>query len=376
MYLYLLIGLVMVILIYKMIFKLLYPFESRMPVFFYHDILSYFKWGVIEKDLPVKNKFYDVKIKYLDVNDISDNVRLNIVNFLGRNYLPELNEKYIPTLENVFDYLTSHPGKSVISLMYELDDIIGCISHVPNLCLMDGDRFEINYVDYLCVDNAKRGKKLAGKLIHTHYVNTRYNKIGSNYAISYFKYEGHTAPYMPIIRYNTYFYDMTYWTKEIKMTQSYYKIVRLNEENYHYLFELFKTMKDRFKLILMSDLLHIKHLNEKNHMFVFILLMDDEPLNFYIFKDQYVKYNNKNSLLLTSSFKQSDNYMMLFGFYYSLTILLKYKNYVKLLIEDVSDNDCIIKHNKYHHFHKTIHSYHFYNYSHKPFKSNNVIIVN
>ena len=98
MYLYLLIGLVIVILIYKMIFKLLYPFESRMPVFFYHDILSYFKWGVIEKDLPVKNKFYDVKIKYLDVNDISDNVRLDIVNFLGRNYLPEFNEKYIPTL--------------------------------------------------------------------------------------------------------------------------------------------------------------------------------------------------------------------------------------------------------------------------------------
>ena len=42
----------------------------------YYRILN----KLIEKDLPVKNKFYDVKMKYLDMN-VNDIVRLDIVNF-------------------------------------------------------------------------------------------------------------------------------------------------------------------------------------------------------------------------------------------------------------------------------------------------------
>ena len=65
----------------------------------------------------------------------------------------------------------------------------------------------------------------------------------------------------------------------------------------------------------------------------------------------------------------------MFGFYYSLLILIKRNEYDILLINNISDNNNIIKNSKYNYYDSVYQYYFLYNYASSSYKSNNCMII-
>jgi len=377
MYFYVIIIIIIIVILIKAYFKIKYQFWSRQPVLFYHDLYNLlFNNKVIDKEYPKKNKFYDKSIKYYRIDKLNNIIKENIYKFIKNNYLTEDNELYLPeNVNDIFDYFYSSPS-GYISIAYKYDNVISTMMHTPCKCIMNNKKMDICYVDWLCVDKENRKKGLASKIIYTHYCNTRYNKVGGDYAISLFKNEGFASPFVPLVSYKTYFYSLKYWIKDIVLTQSFIKIIKVSEQNFNYLIDLFNKMQNKFKLIVMSDIIRIKYLIEKERLLIYLLLIDDVPYNFYIYNDTNVFYNGKKSIELLSSYYSSNIDELLFGFYYSLSLEIKKNNYEILLINNISDNNNIIKNVKYNYYESSFQYYFLYNYASSSFKSNDTMVIN
>lgn len=376
MYSYVILVIIIIIILIKAFFKIKYPFWSKQPVLFYHDIYNLlFNNKVINKEYPTKNKFYDPKIKYYDINNLNDSIKEQVYLFIKNNYLTEQNELYNPNNRNdIFDYLKCSPS-GYISIYTECNEIISTMTHIPNKMIINNKKLDICYIDWLCVNKNHRKKGIASKTIYSHYFNTRHNKTGGEYAISLFKNEGFASPFIPLVSYKTYFYDLKYWIKDITLTQSIIKTVMVNSQNINYFIDLLNESQDKFKLVIMSNLLDIKYLISKEKLLVFIMLINDIPFNFYIFNDTNVYYNDKKSVELICSFNKSSKDEFMFGFYYSLSMLIKRNEYDILLINNISDNNNIIKNSKYNYYDSPYQYYFLYNYASSSYKSNECMII-
>ena len=377
MYFYVIIIIIIILILIKAFFKIRYPFWSRQPVLFYYDLYNLlFNDRVIDKEYPKKNKFYDKNIKYSKIDNLNNSIKQNVFLFIKNNYLTNDNELYFPEkLNDIFDYFYSSPT-GYISIGYNYDDIVSTMMHIPCKCIMNGKNIDICYVDWLCVDKNKRGKGWASKTIYTHYCNTRYNKVGGEYAISLFKNEGFASPFIPLISYKTYFYNLKHWIKDITLTQSLIKTIKLSEQNFNHFIDLLNKVNTKFKLVVMSDLIRIKHLVRCERLLIYLLFIEDVPYNFYIYNDTNVFYNGKKSIELICSYRTSKIDEFMFGFYYSLTSEIKKNNYEILLINNISDNNNIIKNVKYNYYDSAFQYYFLYNYASRSFNSNDAIVIN
>ena len=104
-----------IIIIYFLIigyFKLKYPFWLRQPVFHYHNLYYWIKPpGIINEDLPEKNKFYDETIQFYNYDIISTEKKELFADFIRNNYMPYNYEKYCASNECIFDNFESHNDK-------------------------------------------------------------------------------------------------------------------------------------------------------------------------------------------------------------------------------------------------------------------------
>ena len=159
-------------------FKLKQPFWSRQPVFHLYNLSYWFlSSGIIQREnVPIQSRFFDKSIVHNNVSRISDDNKQKIVSFIKEHFV-SINEdgvEYIPTLNNIFSYLSN---KSVISIKYKdsntKSDIIGCITGRPLFCYLDEEQFYLNYVDYLCVHKEERKIGIAPKLIYSYYYHQR-----------------------------------------------------------------------------------------------------------------------------------------------------------------------------------------------------------
>ena len=376
---YLFIVLLIIIITFYIFFKVKFPFWSRQPVFFYHDIFNIvYPRGVLTKELPKITRFYDNNVLYSNVIDIDEKLKDKIHIFIKQHYLRNKTEVYNPNKNDIFNYLIKHPYSSNCSVLMDKykDKILATMTDRPNQCFIDNKKMLLSYIDWLCVDKNKRKCGLASKIIYTHYFNIRHKKVANEYGVCLFKNEGFMSPFMPLTTYNAYFYDLKYWMKDIEITQQYIKLIKVSTENFNDLIELFSKMKEIFKVIVMSDVMHIKHLIQMENLYIFMLLIEDEPLNFYVFRKTSMYYDNVSSIELVASFKQSKTDIFLFGFYYALDLLRKKTEYSKLLIENISHNNNIIKNVRYNYYYKIKYNYFFYNYATYPHHSSSVIIIN
>lgn len=377
MYFYVLIGIIIIIILIKAFLKIKYPFWSRQPVVFYHDVYNLlFNNKVIDKEYPKKNKYYDNNVKYYKINTLNNSIKESVYKFIKNNYLTDNNELYSPENQNdIFDYL-NHSPSGYISIYFKNNEIISTMSHIPNTLIINNKKLNICYIDWLCVKKEERKKGIASKTIYTHYFNTRYSKTGGDYAISLFKNEGFASPFVPLISYKTYFYNLKNWIKDIVLTQSFIKTVIVNNQNINYFIDLLNKLQDKFKIVVMSNLMNIKYLIEKEKLLVYMLLIDDVPFNFYIYNNTNVFYDGKKSLELQCSYNSSTKEEFIFGFYYSLSLLIKKYDYEILLINNISDNNNIIKNIKYNYYASNYQYYFLYNYATSSYNSNNCIIIN
>ena len=137
-------------------------------------------------------------------------------------------------------------------------------------------------------------------------------------------------------------------------------------------------MESKFKCIIVPNLNHIRLLVIKKQIFITVTIINNEPYDFFIFRNTHTTYDGENSIESIASFKETDESVFVLGFMCSIALIYKEIKFSRLFIENISNNNIILKKiiERYRHIEKLKASYYFYNFGYRPFLSNDVFILN
>ena len=377
---YLLLTSIIIIILLVAYYKLKYPFWSRQPVFHFHNLRYWlFPPGIIQHGKPEKDKFYDPKIYFNTFFQTPTEKKALFAHFIKANYSPHKSEKYMPPQDGVLNYFKAHNNKSYLSLMYNNNKLIASMTTRPLDCYIDDKKLPLYYVDFLCVHQKYRKKGNAPKIIYSHYVNSRYKHDNT---VFLFKREGENTAIVPLTAYNNYYFDTFYWDKVVKFDQPNIKTILITKQSFHYFVyvyeRLMKCSTKKFECVIVPNLAHIELLVENQQMFIAVTLIDNEPFDCFIFHNTYTTYDGKNSIECITSFKETDESVFALGFMCSLSLIYQQMKFTRLFIENIANNNVIIKKilERYSPIATLKASYYFYNFGYRPFLAEKVFIIN
>ena len=365
-------------------FKLRYPFWSKQPIFYYHDIgnLIYPK-GIIETSLPNCSERVDKSIIFKEASELSLNEIKDMKLLLTNNYMTDSFEKYTPTNNDIIDHLICRTIPSRISFYYDKKkgDLIGTMTSAYKQMIMSKINLNVGYIDYLCVDKNNRGKNIAGQIIQNHYIRERYQTKNS---IFLFKHEGFSRPFVPLTIYNTYFYKLDNFEKII-LTQQSLNISLITKNNTAMLYDLQTKLQNEienstsmFDCIIMDEFQHLTYLIEKKHIFIFALIENMKPKAFYFFRNNYTTYNDAKSIECYSCIKYEndiDTNKLILGFYLAIDYLKTIDKYKILILENITDTHYLTKNMDQQPYHYSKYYYYLYDYAMKPISSRKIVII-
>ena len=388
-------GVLIIFLIYIYI-RLKFGFWAIQPVFHIYDIGYMLRTpGIINDYLPEKNKYTNFKnIDTIIFPELTSLQLQRFVNLIRVNYLQNKDNIFSPKLENIVPYFTGHNEKSFVSFYNEDNHMIdlkngSTITEKKEISVMTsrpiyvvinkGDKeakFTAYYVDYLCVDKLHRKKGIAPQMIQTHHYNQRH--INKNIVISIFKREDELTGIVPLCVYSTYGFSVTKWTKPLDFSHQ-YKLIEINKQNFHFLFDFIKEYGKKFELVMNTELANIIELIKTKNIFIYAVIVDDNIICCYFFRKSCIQIQKDMEVLSCfASISNTDDDIFIKGFKISFWRIAAENFFGFCAIEDISDNNIIIDNIKI----KTKPlivsptAYFFYNFAYPTFKSNKVLIVN
>ena len=380
--------------------KLTYKFWAYQPVFHvYHLYWWLFPCGIIDYELPKKNKFINPfqiqHFQYPDsYNDKSNDKSTELVpwdqmtSFIKQHYLQNKRHElfYNPSLKEIQTYFKGHSYPTIVSLYYEKEglieyknekneliernNIIGCITSRPLYVTFPNESSENNkhhreltvyYVDFLCVHKQKRKQGIASELIQTHeYYQRRvghHRDSNNNLHVSLFKREGQLTGIVPLVVFSS----MGYMTEHISLDrfqkiEDYYSILRLQKSSLQLFFSFIKKNKERFGCIITPHLSNLMFLLEQNILTIYMLMLNDSVLSVYIFRNEHTMEKKRDciSCIGSLSSRNQSNELFGFGFLHCFNLLKreisskkrendkkndkKNHNHTILYIENIGDN--------------------------------------
>jgi predicted GNAT family acetyltransferase len=252
-----------------------------------------------------------------------------------------------------------------------------------HIFINEGDKdssFDAYYVDYLCVDKNYRKKGIAPQIIQTHHYNQRH--LNKKILVSLFKREDELTGIIPLCVYNTYGFSMKNWHKPDELS-GIYKLLEINEENYHFLLDFIKLNNNQFTIIINTEHTNIIELIKSKNIFVYVLMEDNIIKAAYFYRKTCVFYDKGLEILscfasINGFHESAHNKIFIQGFKISFWKTAE-KNYFGFAsIENISHNNLIIENICI----KTTPiiisptAYFFYNFAYHTFKSNKVLIIN
>ena len=393
---YILFFTTLIIIIIYIYIKLKLGFWAIQPVFHVYDISYMIKPpGIINDYLPEKNKYTD--FKNIDTIMFSQLTPLQIqrfVNLIKVNYLQNKDNIFSPISENITPYFSGHNDKSFVSFYnedYFMMDLkksttimdkkaIGIMTSRPvHIVINNGKKdakFRAYYIDYLCVDKMHRKKGIAQRLIQTHHYNQRH--LNKNIVVSLFKREDELTGIVPLCVYSTYGFPVIKWSKPANLSAE-YKLVEINPQNFHYLFEFINNAGKKFDILINTEITNIIELIKTKNIFIYVIIVDDVIVCCYFFRKSCVQIEKDLEVLSCfASICNCDADIFIQGFKISFWKIAAENYFGFSAIEDISDNDIIINNIKIHTKPLLISptAYFFYNFAYPTFKSNKVFIVN
>jgi hypothetical protein len=382
-----------------------YKFWALQPVFHFYDLYYWFvNVGIIRHELPEKNRYTNfLKITTKPFENIDVLTLKEAILLIQLNYLRNKENTFSPKKENIVPYFIGHNCKTYWSYYLEpellIDNktgktieekkIIGIITcrplHVKIINSLKDAVFDVYYVDYLCVHKNWRKKNIAPQLIQTHEYNQSHQN--KNISVSLFKREEELTGIIPLTVYKTYCFPMRNWHQP-DMLDARITVLTGDKQNiyyfYNFLIETTNKSKYKFDIAIYPEMSNIIELVTTKNLFVKMLLVNGEIEAVYVFrktctfieKDKELisliaSIFNENSVLTKNEFIQ--------GFKVALwSIIKEQKNFTYLVVEDISDNTCIINNLslKTHPFIISPMAYFFYNFAYSPFKSEKCFILN
>lgn len=404
--LYILSTIVIIALVFTVFIKVKYPFWSSQPVFHVYDLSYYIRpVGIIQNGLPEKNKYHDKTIVVKRIEEDIPYLETTITSFIQTHYLKTTDASFAPKKENILPYFTGHLRPCHLSswttqnpLLHNTsgkvtlrDEVKGCMTTRPlyaDIFTSSGTKsvpsFELNYVDYLCVNSAHRKQGVAPKIIYTHNYSIQREK--HRIPISLFKREDEVTGIVPLCFYRTTIFDMNTWTTLPEIPANRGIVMNCDSSKYSPVHDFIQERKNMFQLAIIPSIGNIIALMESNNIYVYILLNEKQTIQaVYFFRNNTMKYENgENSLSLIASMRVPNLPDDIFSYSCKLSItkiVKKYEktcNYAYFSIENISSNDAILKdlEKKNIPIHSSPTAYFFYNFACPTYQPNKVFMLN
>ena len=379
--------------------RLKYKFWVLQPVFHFYDIYYWFiNVGIIRKELPEKNRYVNLKkIKTTTFENLDETTLKKLVLLIRLNYLRNNENKFDPKKENIIPYFTGHNTKTYWSYFLEPDllidnktgktieenKIIGVITSRPLHVKINNGRndanFDVYYVDYLCVHKGWRKKNIAPQLIQTHEYNQSLNN--RNICVILFKREEELTGIIPLTVYKTHCFNMRKW-KMPEQLASNSVVLTGDKQNIYYFYNFINETAQKWDILIYPEISNLIELVATKNIFVKMLVIDGDIEAIYIFKKTCTYIEKEKEIIsciasingTTLSTKE-----FIKGFKMALWSIIKEHNYFGyLVIEDISDNACIINNISINTYPLVVSpsAYFFYNFAYSPFKSEKCFIIN
>ena len=153
---------------------------------------------------------------------------------------------------------------------------------------------------------------------------------------------------------------------------------------YNFIIETTNKYKNQFDIAIYPEMSNIIELVKTKNLFIKMLVIDGEIEAIYVFRKTctFIEKDKEIISLIASILKENsaltrDEFIQ--GFKVALWSIIKdNKNFAYLVVEDISDNTCIINNLslKTHPFIISPMAYFFYNFAYSPFKSEKCLIIN
>jgi hypothetical protein len=415
---------VLLIIVFFLYIRIKFRFWALQPVFHFYDIYYWIaNIGIIQKDLPSKNRYTNFKnIKTISYDILSEQNIKDFVWLVQLNYLRNNENKFAPQKDNIMPYFKCHNHKTFWSFYYEPtllldsktnttisnDKLIAVITGRPlHITFFNTNKsnkikgeLDVYYIDYLCVDKLHRKKNIAPQLIQTHEYNQSH--LNRNICVSLFKREEELTGIIPLTVYKTYCFNMRNWFKPQDLNA---KIQLLNgdKQNIYYLYNFINelTKESKWDLTVLPMISNIIELVTTRNLFIKMLVSEGEIIAAYIFKKTctFIEKDKEIISCVASFYKTRDPILkkeeFIQGFKVALWSIIEEKEkenrkdkkkrqekesgkFGYLVVEDISDNHYIIENIKIktHPIVVSPTAYFFYNFAYSPFKSNQILIIN
>lgn len=385
---YLIASFCIVLLTCYLYIKIKLNFWSIQPVFHIYN-LRYWLYppGIIQHQLPPKNKYYNWLIKCDKVENITLSEQEQLYFLIKTHYLRKETVQYNPSISAVLEYFKHHNTSPFISLQYQIKTLqnntnityekrlIACMTSRRLIGKLVDKPINVSYVDFLCVHKKHRKSGKAPMQIYTHYHKSR--EKGAD-PIFLFKREGNVNFMVPVTIYNAYAFSITKWKTPNFNFPNNISCVQINTSNIELLFYYFKEIKQHFPCFLMPYYTNFKNLIKFSLIIPYILLDKQTPVGVYIYRYPNTSYNGQDSIECIASYC-SKGYMQIFQNNFVNTIILLKKKYrfSIFLIENISYNTHLLKLILSRDVPKweCPMAYYFYNFAIQPFFSPNVMII-
>ena len=404
MILYILGVIILCIILFFVYIRLKYKFWALQPVFHFYDLYYWvINVGIIRKELPEKNRYVNLKkITTKTFEGIDERSLKQLVLLIRLNYLRNGENKYAPKRENIVPYFVGHNAKTYWSYFTEPDLlidnktgktieetlIVAVMTSRPLHVKINNKRkdaiFDVYYVDYLCVNKGWRKKNIAPQMIQTHEYNQSHNN--RKICVSLFKREEELTGIIPLTVYKTYCFNMANWGQPEQLDA---KITLLSgdKQNIYYLYTLINepiinTMNNKWDITIYPEISNLMELVATKNLFVKMLVIDGNIEAAYIFRKTCTFIEKDKEIIsciasINGPTLSRDKFIK--GFKMALwSIIKEHRNFGYLVIEDISDNTCIINNIcvKTHPLVVSPSAYFFYNFAYSPFKSERCLIIN
>ena len=399
MILYILGFIILCIILFFVYIRLKYKFWALQPVFHFYDLYYWvINVGIIRKELPEKNRYVNLKKITTKTFEGIDERRLKqLVLLIRLNYLRNGENKYAPKRENIVPYFVGHNAKTYWSYFTEPDLlidnktgktieetlIVAVITSRPLHVKINNKRkdaiFDVYYVDYLCVNKGWRKKNIAPQMIQTHEYNQSHNN--RKICVSLFKREEELTGIIPLTVYKTYCFNMANWGQPEQLDAR-ITLLSGDKQNIYYLYTLINEMNNKWDITIYPEISNLMELVSTKNLFVKMLVIDGNIEAAYIFRKTCTFIEKDKEIIsciasINGPTLSRDKFIK--GFKMALwSIIKEHRNFGYLVIEDISDNTCIINNIcvKTHPLVVSPSAYFFYNFAYSPFKSERCLIIN
>jgi len=356
--------------------KLRYRFWSSQPIFRTYNLLYWIKApGIIQHEIIKQPKFFDHRIQCSLLKNLDAQKKALLLSFIKMNYKSLYDTNYNIAKDKLLNIFTND---TTVSLQYNLlpKRIVSCLLGIPLICRTNEQRFEISYLDQLCIHRDFKDHEIRSRLIHTHYYKSRKLK---GEAIFLYKDYGLPGIRVPLTIYKTYLIHSERWCKLNMNIPNNISTQLVTSANSELLVHFIKEVVRHFDCVILPKTYHLAKLIKLNYLMPTVIMDKLTVVAVIFFRRKGLTLNGDNIIECAGSYCRSgyeDTFIE--SFQNSMVLLSKRYKFSMLSIENISYNYLLLKRLLERSIPKRtdITGYYFYNCAHSPLFSPNVLVIN